>query len=150
MSTTALLVMDVQQGIMSRYAADAEYLPRLRRAIEAARTAGIRVIYVTVAFREGHPEISERNKSFSAIGRTSGFTAGDAGTTVYSAVAPAPGEPVVIKRRVSAFAGSDLDVLLREETGLPVSIAEDPLASVVIGTGKMLTDFNLLRRVALE
>ncbi len=44
----------------------------------------------------------------------------------------------------------NLDKRIREETGLPVSIAEDPLASVVIGTGKMLTDFNLLRRVALE
>jgi rod shape-determining protein MreB len=44
----------------------------------------------------------------------------------------------------------NLDVRIREETGLPVSIAEDPLASVVLGTGKMLSDFNLLRRVSLE
>ena len=44
----------------------------------------------------------------------------------------------------------NLDRMIREETGLPVSIADDPLASVVQGTGKMLTDFNLLRRVALE
>ena len=44
----------------------------------------------------------------------------------------------------------NLDKRIREETGLPVSIAEDPLASVVLGTGKMLTDFRLLRRVAIE
>ncbi|PYV17381.1 MAG: rod shape-determining protein [Acidobacteria bacterium] len=44
----------------------------------------------------------------------------------------------------------NLDKRIREETGLPVSIAEDPLASVVLGTGKMLTDFALLRRVAIE
>jgi rod shape-determining protein MreB len=44
----------------------------------------------------------------------------------------------------------NLDRRIREETGLPVSIAEDPLASVVLGTGKMLTDFKLLRRVAIE
>ncbi len=44
----------------------------------------------------------------------------------------------------------NLDVRIREETGLPVSIAEDPLASVVLGTGEMLSDFNLLRRVSLE
>ena len=43
-----------------------------------------------------------------------------------------------------------LDKRIREETGLPVSIAEDPLTSVVQGTGRMLTDFNLLRRVAIE
>ena len=44
----------------------------------------------------------------------------------------------------------NLDKRIREETGLPVSIAEDPLASVCLGTGRMLTDFNLLRRVAIE
>ena len=44
----------------------------------------------------------------------------------------------------------NLDRLIREETGLPVSAAEDPLASVVLGTGKMLEDFNLLRRISLE
>ena len=44
----------------------------------------------------------------------------------------------------------NLDKRIREETGLPVSIAEDPLASVVLGTGRMLTDFDLLRRVAIE
>jgi rod shape-determining protein MreB and related proteins len=44
----------------------------------------------------------------------------------------------------------NLDRRIREDTGLPVSIAEDPLASVVLGTGKMLTDFKLLRRIAIE
>jgi rod shape-determining protein MreB len=44
----------------------------------------------------------------------------------------------------------NLDKRIREETGLGVSIAEDPLTSVVLGTGKMLTDFKLLRRVAIE
>jgi rod shape-determining protein MreB len=33
------------------------------------------------------------------------------------------------------------------ETGLPVVISDDPLSSVVLGTGKMLSDFELLKRV---
>jgi rod shape-determining protein MreB len=44
----------------------------------------------------------------------------------------------------------NLDKLLREETGLPVSVAEDPLSSVVRGTGKMLSDFDLLRKLSLD
>jgi len=44
----------------------------------------------------------------------------------------------------------NLDRRIREETGLPVSIAEDPLASVVLGTGKMLEDFALLRRISID
>jgi rod shape-determining protein MreB len=39
---------------------------------------------------------------------------------------------------------------IREETGLPVSIADDPLASVLLGTGKMLSDFRLLRQVCID
>ena len=44
----------------------------------------------------------------------------------------------------------NLDKRLREETGLPVSIADDPLTSVVMGTGRVLSDFNLLRKVSLD
>ncbi len=43
-----------------------------------------------------------------------------------------------------------LDKRLRDETGLPVQIAADPLSSVVLGAGKMLSDFNLLRRISME
>jgi rod shape-determining protein MreB len=44
----------------------------------------------------------------------------------------------------------NLDKRLREETGLPVSIADDPLTSVVMGTGRALSDFSLLRKVAID
>ena len=43
-----------------------------------------------------------------------------------------------------------MDHRLRTETGLPVQLAEDPLSSVVLGAGKMLSDFNLLRKVSLD
>ena len=43
-----------------------------------------------------------------------------------------------------------LDDRLRRETGLPVSVAEDPLSSVVLGAGKMLSDFDLLRKVSID
>jgi rod shape-determining protein MreB and related proteins len=44
----------------------------------------------------------------------------------------------------------NLDKRIREETGLPVSIADDPLASVVLGTGRMLSDFRLLRKISID
>lgn len=44
----------------------------------------------------------------------------------------------------------NLDKRLRTETGLPVFIADDPLTSVVLGAGKMLSDFSLLKRVKWE
>src|SRR5216683_2592488 len=44
----------------------------------------------------------------------------------------------------------NLDKRIREETGLPVCIADDPLCCVVLGTSKILSDFKLLRRIEIE
>jgi rod shape-determining protein MreB len=42
----------------------------------------------------------------------------------------------------------NLDILLREETGLPVMIADDPITSVVMGSGKVLDELSLLKEIA--
>jgi len=99
MDRTALLVMDVQRGIVERYADDPGYLDRLAAAIAKARAAKLPVIYVMISFRHGHPEISARNKSFSAIMTGGGYTHDDPATSIHPAVAPQQGDIVVIKRR---------------------------------------------------
>ena len=82
MTSTALLVMDVQQGIVDRHADDVEYLPRLAGAIGAARGAGVRIIYVVVGFRAGYPEVSQRNKTFGAIAGSGRMADGDPGAAI--------------------------------------------------------------------
>jgi len=44
----------------------------------------------------------------------------------------------------------NLDRRLREETGLPISLAEEPLSSVALGTGAMLADVDLLRKITID
>lgn len=112
---TALLVMDIQEGIVARVQ-DTDYLRRLGRAVDAARQAGIPVVYVTVGFRSGSPEVSDRNKTFGAL-PPGVFTEDDPDAAIHPDLAPRPGEVVVTKRRVSAFTGSDLEVVLRS-TGI--------------------------------
>lgn len=44
----------------------------------------------------------------------------------------------------------NLDMLLREETGLPISISEDPLSTVAKGAGMALDEIDLLKEVAIQ
>jgi nicotinamidase-related amidase len=113
--TSALLVMDVQRGVVERFAPDGALLDRLRGAIRAARAKEVPVIFVRVAFRPGHPEVSEMNRTFAALTRQAEISFGesDDATQIHPALEPRPEDAVVVKKRVSAFAGSDLEVLLR-------------------------------------
>jgi nicotinamidase-related amidase len=142
MTSTALLIMDVQQDIVGRFDGDEGYLARLATAISAARGAGMGVIYVTVGFRPGYPEVSERNKTFAAIAGTGRFTDGDPGARVHPAIAPAPGDVMVTKRRVSAFAGSDLDVLLRAGGTSHLVLAGIATSGVVLSTLRQAADLD--------
>ena len=108
----ALLLMDFQVGIVNRLGSP-EVVATARTALEAARRHAIPVIQVRVAFRDGTPEVSSRNKSFSALVGQDSMGLDDPGTQVVEDLAPAPGDVVVVKRRVSAFTGSDLEVVLR-------------------------------------
>ncbi|MEY9929813.1 nicotinamidase-related amidase [Catenulispora sp. GP43] len=141
MSDAALLVMDVQRAIVDRFP-DADYLPRLRSAIDGARTAGVPVIYVVVGFRPGHPDVSRRNKTFAALSQTGAFAEGDAGARIHPDVAPLPGEVVVTKKRVSAFAGSDLDVVLRAGEIRHLVLTGIATSGVVLSTLRQAADLD--------
>jgi nicotinamidase-related amidase len=112
-SRTALLVMDYQKAVVEGFASDQQaLLERAGQALACARGAGLRIIYVVVGFRPGYPEVSPRNVNFNAV-RQSGRFHGEAGTEVHPTVAPQDGDIVVTKRRVGAFLGTDLDMVLR-------------------------------------
>lgn len=142
MAGTALLVMDVQCGVVERFADHPDYLPRLRRAVDLARAADVRVIHVGIGFRPGHPEVSERNASFAQIATSGAFTGDDSSTGIHPTVAPESGEPIVVKRRVSAFAGSDLDMLLRARGIDHLVLTGIATSGVVLSTVRQAADLD--------
>jgi len=135
--------MDVQNGIVDRVAEQAPaLLATLADAVEAARASLVHVVYVRVAFRDAAPEISPRNKTFSAIGASAPLGETDPATNIHTAVGPRPGDVTVTKRRVSAFCGSDLDVVLRSldiETLVLTGIAT---SGVVLSTLRQAADLD--------
>jgi nicotinamidase-related amidase len=138
---SALLVMDIQPEIVGRFDAADGLLDRLAHAAAAARAAGVRVIYVKVGFREGYPEISPSNAAFSRVSEFGGFIEGTS-SSVHPAVAPQPGDVVVTKRRVSAFAGSDLDVVLRAGGVDALVLTGIATSGVVLSTLRQAADLD--------
>ncbi|MGP3943560.1 cysteine hydrolase family protein [Streptomyces sp. 6N106] len=139
-NSTALLVMDVQEGIVARVQ-DPDYVPRVSRAIDAARSAGIPVVYVVIGFRSGRPEASARNKVFTTL-PPGLYTEDDPKIVIHDGVTPRPGEVVVTKRRVSAFAGSDLDVVLRSGDITHLVLTGVATGGVVLSTLRQAADLD--------
>lgn len=125
--------MDLQRSIVERYPSTG-VLERAAAAADVARAAGIPVVHVRVAFREGAPEIADSNRRFAAAKARATLGEDAPETRIADPVAPRPGEPVVVKRRVSAFAGSDLAVLLRSLRAERLVLAGIATSGVVLST----------------
>lgn len=138
---TVLLLMDLQNSIVDRYPS-AEVLQHAAEAADAARAVGIPVVFVRVAFREGGPEIALSNTRFAAARSRSQGGESAPGVQIADAVAPHPGEPVVTKRRVSAFAGSDLDTILRAHRAERLVLSGISTSGVVLATFTQAADLD--------
>ncbi|MBM7651066.1 cysteine hydrolase family protein [Neobacillus cucumis] len=136
----ALLVMDLQNGIVSRYEDKQDVLLLFQKAVEAARQNNIPVIFVRVAFSEGYPENNSRNRMFSALSHLGGMTVIDPGTQIHESLKPQPNEPVVTKFRVSAFAGSNLEVILRSKQIDTLILSGIATSGVVLSTVREAAD----------
>ena len=139
-SNTALLVMDVQAGIVGMLPDSQSILVTTAKAIAHARAKKIPVIYVVVGFRQGGPEISMNNKSFSVSKERLAGANMEEFMKVHPDVAPTAGEVTVIKRRVSAFTGSDLEVVLRAFGVTHVVLTGISTSGVVLSTTREASD----------
>jgi nicotinamidase-related amidase len=148
MSRAALLVMDVQVGMVEMFGNDESYLERVATAVAGAREASIPVIYVRVAFRPGLPEVSSRSRSFAGLKAAAQHPFGedDDATKVHPAVGPQPGDVIVTKRRSGAFTGSDLDVVLSAGDIDTLVLTGMATSGVVLSTTRAAADkdFNLV------
>jgi nicotinamidase-related amidase len=139
---TAVLVMDYQQAIVGMVAASeqAPLLERARSVLDAARAASIPVIYVVIGFRPGYPDISPNNAAFGTVLKTGAFTLGDPKADVHPGVSPQSGDLTVVKKRVSAFAGSDLEVVLRSKGIDTLVLMGIATSGVVLSTVRQAAD----------
>jgi len=134
---TAVLAMDCQNGIVSVYTKpDGGFIERASKVMNAVRDAGITVIHVQVGFRPGLPEVSDRNKLFGAIKASKPrqkFFQGSSGA-IHPALGPKPDDIVVVKSRISAFTGTDLEMILRTKEIDTIVLLGISTSGVVLST----------------
>ncbi|HEY1830557.1 MAG TPA: isochorismatase family cysteine hydrolase [Acidimicrobiales bacterium] len=148
MTSQALLVMDLQNGVVDQ--AGEQFpglLATLADAVAAARFAGIPVIFVRVAFRTGTPEISPKNLAFSTYAGSDALGETGRTTQIHPALAPQAGEIVVTKKRVSAFAGSDLQLVLRSLGVDSLVLTGVATSGVVLSTLREAADLDYVLTV---
>jgi nicotinamidase-related amidase len=141
--------MDLQADILPR-AGDkaAPLLERTAALVAGARKAGLPVIYVVIGFRPDYPEVSPRNLSYGAITQSGRFT-GTPGADIAPAVAPQAGDIVVVKHRVGAFAGTDLELILRARSIDTLLLAGVATSGIVLSTLRYAADADY-RIVVIE
>jgi biuret amidohydrolase len=111
----ALLVIDMEHDFVDGTLAvphAAELVARLAPLLPAARSVGVAVVFVTQALRPGREDLG-RLERFAPVRSGAALREGSAGVRVVAALDPLPDDLYVVKRRFSAFFGTDLDLLLR-------------------------------------
>ncbi len=138
---TALLIMDFELAMVGQIQPSETLLANVQATLAGARAAQVPVIYVTVKFRAGYPEVSPDNKFFSVL-KQGGDRLQESTDSVkiHPAVAPLPGDLLVTKRRISAFTGSDLAVILRATRTDHLVLCGISTSGVVLSTVREAAD----------
>lgn len=141
MDSTALLVMDLQNAIVSRFADNADFLSKVQKTINKARQTNISIIHVVVKFRADYPEVSEQNKAFSFLKSGAlNLLENEEPAQIHKAIAPQANDIIVTKRRVSAFSGSDLEIILRSKKINHIILSGIATSGVVLSTLREAAD----------
>jgi len=148
-----MLAMDFENDIINENGAfkDLGFAPMVKQSnvlgktsnlLDAARHAGVKIIYVAAHFRPGHLEIPKDTTAgiLQTILQTNALVEGTWGVEIDPPVAPKAGEIVVTNRGVSGFTGSDLDTLLHASGIRTLLLTGVATNFVVEGTAREAVD----------
>jgi nicotinamidase-related amidase len=152
-ATSAVLLMDFQYFVLDNFIARdaaAKTVDAARRLLQIARALDLLTIHVNVVFRPGFPEIDSRNELFRHLSDSGLVTPGSDGVKIHSALRPSEYEPVIAKHRIGAFAGTELERLLRACDVRTLVLAGVTTSGVVLSTVRQAFDLDYELVVASE
>ncbi|WP_292010124.1 isochorismatase family cysteine hydrolase [Chryseobacterium sp.] len=136
----ALLVMDMQLSILSMASESPEFINHVAKAIQSACEKQIPVIFVVLGFRNGLPEISENNQIFHAFKKHLENVDMSNWSAIHPDLSPEKNDIIITKRRISAFSGSDLEVVLRSQNIQHLILTGVATSGIVLSTLREAAD----------
>lgn len=139
-SNIALLTLDMQNGIFALLPDTETIVPAASKAVTFARAQGIPVIHVGLGFNSGHPEIAD-GSPFAQVKQNNLYLRGTEATEFHSAIY-APGELVIYKQRISAFAHNELHTVLRSQGIGQLVLMGIATSGIVLSTVRQAFDLD--------
>ncbi|PNG95807.1 cysteine hydrolase family protein [Streptomyces malaysiensis] len=132
---TALIVGDMQTGILANHPFSRAPAPVMESLVPAARAHGILVVLVRTELRVSGVDVSANNSLFTAFHQAGTlFHEGSGETDIIPRLAPRAEDVVITKRRTSAFAGTELDLVLRAQRIETIALTGVATGAMVAGT----------------
>jgi len=138
---TAVLTLDIQEGIFGFVPGAVACLPNAALAVEAARKGGFPLFHVGIGFEPGYPEISPSNKRFAMVKERGVFLKGSDSSKIHSAIFK-PGDMVIYKHRVGAFAGNALEMILKSQGIENLVFFGISTSGIVLSTVRLASDLD--------
>ncbi len=151
MSRSAIVIGDLQLGITRNYPFAADLVPRAAVLATTARERGDLVVFVHMQLRANGADVSARNRGVHAIfAMGDDYHEGSAGVQLDPDLGREPRDVVVTKHRASAFAGTDLDMVLRSSGIDSIVVAGVATSAMVAATVYDAADRDYRVRVASD
>jgi nicotinamidase-related amidase len=138
---TAVLTLDMQQGIFGLVPGSEACVPNAAKVVEAARKGGTWLIHVGIGFEPGYPEIGAGPSRFSMIKEKGLFIKGTDSAKTHPSLYRA-GDTVLYKNRVSAFAGSPLGLILQAQKIENLVLMGIATSGIVLSTLRQAGDMD--------
>jgi nicotinamidase-related amidase len=133
--TSALIVGDLQSGITRNYPFTRKLLPVISEILPTARAAGVLIVFIRTELRVNGLDVAPSNALITACHAAGDiYHQGSPGTEVDPALKVADGDVIVTKRRGSAFAGTELDMILRGQGVDSLAVAGVATSAMVAAT----------------
>lgn len=151
-ATTALINVHWQRDIATRQGAFGPFfadeiesrgaVKHAGTALQAARDHGALVVFARAAFRPGYPDLMRNCALYEQVAATGCLLDGSPGAEIIPELAPLPEEPIITHARISAFQGTELDLMLRARgittalvTGVATNVTVEGTARDAVGLG---------------